>query len=49
MKLVKLSVFALTLGLFATSCGNSSSEGTKGADSTAATTATATDTAKKAH
>ena len=38
MKIVKLSVFALTLGLFAASCGNSGSEATTEAPATEATT-----------
>lgn len=44
MKFVKLSVLALSMGLFAASCGNSSSESTKTNDTTAvmATTAPAT-------
>ena len=35
MKLVKLSVFALTMGLFVASCGNGEAKKEGGADSTA--------------
>lgn len=38
MKFVKLSIIAITLGLFVTSCGSGSGETTK-TDSTSATTA----------
>jgi len=35
MKFVKLSIFALTMGLFIASCGNSNSEATEGTDTAA--------------
>lgn len=41
MKIVKLSIIALAMGLFAASCGNGS-ESTKMADSTATSTSTVT-------
>jgi len=36
MKLIKMSLFALTMGIFATSCGNSSNAAKSTADSAAA-------------
>lgn len=35
MKFVKFSIFALTMGLFVASCGNSSTENTETTDTTA--------------